>query len=176
MKGAGTVLLFPNVLKPYESSFIFPYHDSLSTISAVARVLTKVPSHIKRATELLRPIIEDRMAKLDQYGSDWPDKPVRFNRLTFHFTHRLSLDVERYGDLAYRESQSAGEGTICPRFNIADSHHQLCCSPLNRKRGFLRNDIATILTNDTDINSRVVRSRELPAPHPSTPRGSRLRR
>jgi len=58
MTGAGTVLLFPNVLKP-----------------AVARILTKVPSHIKRATELLRPTIEDRMAKLDQYGSDWPDKP-----------------------------------------------------------------------------------------------------
>ena len=93
-----------------------------------------------------------------------------FQPFDFHFTHRLSLDVERYGDLACRESQSAGGGKICPRFNIADSHDQLCCSPLNPKRAFLCNDIITILTSDTDTNSRVVRSRELPGPHSSAPR------
>jgi hypothetical protein len=62
------------------------------------------------------------------------------------------------------KAKSAGEGKICPRFNIADFRYQLCCSPLNSKRAFLRNDIVTILMNDTDIKSRVVRSRKLPVP------------
>jgi hypothetical protein len=39
--------------------------------------LTNVPKSIRLALKHLKPIIEERQGKIDEYGSDYPDKPVR---------------------------------------------------------------------------------------------------
>ncbi|KAJ4468686.1 cytochrome P450 [Lentinula edodes] len=51
--------LFPSFLKPIAGRF-----------------LTRMPSSMKRATKHLAPIIEERLAREDEYGTkDWPGKP-----------------------------------------------------------------------------------------------------
>lgn len=45
---------------------------------------------MKRATKHLEPLILERLKKEEEYGtSDWPDKPVSFDIITFH---RLELN------------------------------------------------------------------------------------
>ena len=46
-----------------------------------ARYLTGAPKSVERAIRHLRPIIEERQRKIDEYGRDYPDKPVA---KTFH--------------------------------------------------------------------------------------------
>ncbi|KAF9236826.1 cytochrome P450 [Melanogaster broomeanus] len=41
----------------------------------VARFLRKVPASVRRAMELLRPIIEERQKDLDEHSTAWADKP-----------------------------------------------------------------------------------------------------
>ncbi|GAV99331.1 cytochrome p450 [Lentinula edodes] len=51
--------LFPSFLKPI-----------------AGHLLTRMPSSMKRATKHLAPIIEERLAREDEYGTkDWPSKP-----------------------------------------------------------------------------------------------------
>ncbi|KIJ50513.1 hypothetical protein M422DRAFT_27187 [Sphaerobolus stellatus SS14] len=61
--GEGTRILpyFPEFLKPL-----------------AARYLTNAPRSIATVLKHLRPIIEERQKKLDEYGSDYPDKPLDF--------------------------------------------------------------------------------------------------
>ncbi|KAF8503961.1 cytochrome P450, partial [Gautieria morchelliformis] len=49
----------PNLLKPI-----------------VTRLLTTTPKAIRIALKHIKPIIEERMRKIEEYGSDYPDKPV----------------------------------------------------------------------------------------------------
>ncbi|RDB27706.1 Ent-kaurene oxidase [Hypsizygus marmoreus] len=42
----------------------------------VAYFLTSVPATVDRAAEHLRPIVEERQRKIDEYGKDYPDKPT----------------------------------------------------------------------------------------------------
>jgi hypothetical protein len=35
-----------------------------------------LPAQIRQEIEFIRPIFEERMAKLEEYGEDWDDKPV----------------------------------------------------------------------------------------------------
>ncbi|TFK43278.1 cytochrome P450 [Crucibulum laeve] len=58
VKGSKIINLFPKILKP-----------------VVGRFFTNVPTSINRAMRHLGPIIEDRLAKEEQYGKDWADKP-----------------------------------------------------------------------------------------------------
>ncbi|KAG6380640.1 cytochrome P450 [Boletus reticuloceps] len=44
----------------------------------VARLFTKVPQCIKRGMKLLGPTIKERQKYLDEYGSEWDDKPNDF--------------------------------------------------------------------------------------------------
>jgi hypothetical protein len=39
-------------------------------------MVSKVPSQIQQEIEFIRPIYEERFAKLEEYGEDWDDKPV----------------------------------------------------------------------------------------------------
>lgn len=39
--------------------------------------MTSVPASIDRAVEHLRPVIEERQRKIEEYGQDYPDKPVQ---------------------------------------------------------------------------------------------------
>ena len=44
--------------------------------SIVSRMLSNFPSQIRQEIEFIRPIVEERFAKMEEYGEDWDDKPV----------------------------------------------------------------------------------------------------
>ncbi|KAI0284729.1 cytochrome P450 [Russula brevipes] len=41
----------------------------------VSRMLSSLPSQIRQETEFIRPIVEERFAKMEEFGDDWDDKP-----------------------------------------------------------------------------------------------------
>jgi len=41
----------------------------------VSRMLSNLPSQIRQEIEFIRPIVEERFAKMEEYGEDWDDKP-----------------------------------------------------------------------------------------------------
>jgi len=41
----------------------------------IVRFLRKVPAGINRAIKHLEPLIKERLAQVEKYGEDWPDKP-----------------------------------------------------------------------------------------------------
>ncbi|RDB27628.1 Ent-kaurene oxidase [Hypsizygus marmoreus] len=59
MKAAGVLKLLPSLLRPMAAYF-----------------LTSVPATVDRAAEHLRPIVKERRCKIDEYGKDYPDKPI----------------------------------------------------------------------------------------------------
>ena len=44
-------------------------------ISIVARMLSNLPSQIQQEIDFIRPMVEERFAKMDEFGEEW-DKPV----------------------------------------------------------------------------------------------------
>jgi hypothetical protein len=54
--------------------------------SVVARMLSNLPSQIRQEIEFIRPIVEERFAKMEEFGEDW-DKPVCVPVLPFFFSH-----------------------------------------------------------------------------------------
>jgi hypothetical protein len=44
-------------------------------ISIVARMLSNLPSQIQQEMDFIRPMVEERFAKMEEFGDDW-DKPV----------------------------------------------------------------------------------------------------
>ena len=43
--------------------------------SIVSRMLSNLPSQIRQEIEFIRPIVEERFAKMEEYGEDWHDYP-----------------------------------------------------------------------------------------------------
>ncbi|KAF8271106.1 cytochrome P450 [Lactarius quietus] len=43
--------------------------------SVVARALSNLPSQFRQEMEFIRPMVEDRFAKMEEFGEDWDDKP-----------------------------------------------------------------------------------------------------
>ncbi|KAI0278605.1 cytochrome P450 [Russula aff. rugulosa BPL654] len=41
----------------------------------VLRMVSDLPSQIRREIEFIRPLVEERFAKMEEYGDDWDDKP-----------------------------------------------------------------------------------------------------
>jgi hypothetical protein len=39
-------------------------------------MLSNLPSQIQQEIEFIRPMVEERFAKMEEYGEDWDDKPV----------------------------------------------------------------------------------------------------
>jgi hypothetical protein len=39
-------------------------------------MISNLPSQIQREIDFIRPIVEERFAKMEEYGEDWDDKPV----------------------------------------------------------------------------------------------------
>jgi hypothetical protein len=39
-------------------------------------MLSNLPSQIQQEIDFIKPMVEERFAKLDEYGEDWNDKPV----------------------------------------------------------------------------------------------------
>jgi hypothetical protein len=59
----------------------YPCQDPYSLLtethfSIVSRMLSSLPSQIRQEIEFIRPIVEERFAKMEEYGEDWDDKPV----------------------------------------------------------------------------------------------------
>lgn len=64
-KSRMVINLFPSILHPI-----------------VLRLFPFTRNSLRRAAEHFRPIIVDRLKKAEQYGDDWPEKPVgQFNRI-----------------------------------------------------------------------------------------------
>ncbi|KAI9447172.1 cytochrome P450, partial [Lactarius psammicola] len=58
IKFATIIGMFPKPLKPI-----------------VARVLSNLPSQIRQEMELIKPMVEERFARMEEFGNDWDDKP-----------------------------------------------------------------------------------------------------
>ena len=39
-------------------------------------MLSNIPSQIQKEIEFIRPMVQERFAKMEEYGEDWDDKPV----------------------------------------------------------------------------------------------------
>lgn len=76
--GGIIINMFPHFLKPYVmvTSCSFPLPEFPRCIRIAGRLLTNVPKFIGVALKHLRPIIEERQQKIEEYGMDYPDKPV----------------------------------------------------------------------------------------------------
>lgn len=44
----------------------------------IGEIITSVPKSTRHAMKFLAPIIEERLSKIEEYGKDYPDKPVGF--------------------------------------------------------------------------------------------------
>ncbi|KAH9000278.1 cytochrome P450 [Lactarius akahatsu] len=58
MKFAMIIGMFPKPLRPI-----------------VARLLSNLPSRIRQEMEYIRPMVEERFARMEEFGDDWDDKP-----------------------------------------------------------------------------------------------------
>jgi hypothetical protein len=59
------------LLHPSSNSLVAEIHSSI-----VARILPSLPAQIQQEIEFIRPMVEERFAKMEEYGEDWVDKPV----------------------------------------------------------------------------------------------------
>ena len=39
-------------------------------------MLSNLPSQIQQEIEFIRPMVDERFEKMEEYGEDWDDKPV----------------------------------------------------------------------------------------------------
>ena len=80
MKLASILAKFPNPLRPCVLSTSVPLPISIKTelFSFVVRMITNVPSKIQQMAEFIRPLVEERLTKLEEFGETWDDAPVRW--------------------------------------------------------------------------------------------------
>ncbi|KAF5372482.1 hypothetical protein D9758_005286 [Tetrapyrgos nigripes] len=77
MIGLSILQLFPDIMKPDVHLFSCKCRPTLNPDSRlVTMLISKVPRQMRRATRLLRPVIEDRLEKDAEYGKDWPGMPT----------------------------------------------------------------------------------------------------
>ena len=69
--------------------------------SIVLRVLTNLPSQYRREIEFIRPLVEERLAKMEEYGDDWDDKPVCQVIMYLLFLSLNGQFTERYANVAH---------------------------------------------------------------------------
>jgi hypothetical protein len=85
MEFATIIRFFPKPLKRCAIIFtnirLSPSPRSEAHTSIVARTLSNLPSQIQQEIEFVRPMIEERFAKMEEFGEDW-DLPVRKAILT----------------------------------------------------------------------------------------------
>jgi hypothetical protein len=90
-------------------------------------MLSNLPSQIQQQIEFIRPMVEERFAKMEEYGDDWDDKPVCHTILS-----GISLDgrfTERYAHVADERGQGSGE--VPRRRGTAIAYSQFCRHPYN---------------------------------------------
>jgi uncharacterized membrane protein len=67
---------FPKPFKPCVVILIYiTLGLYLTHISIVARMLSNLPTQIRQEIEFIRPMVEERFAKMEAFGDEW-DKPV----------------------------------------------------------------------------------------------------
>ena len=54
-------------------------------VRVVARMVTTFPSYRRQTKQFLRPVIEDRLAKMEEFGDTWKEAPVRSSWSSFDF-------------------------------------------------------------------------------------------
>ena len=77
-------------------------------ISIVARMLSNLPSQIQQEIEFIRPMVEERFAKMDEFGDEW-DKPVCEIILLYVFLSLYRGITERHAHVAHERGQGSGE-------------------------------------------------------------------
>jgi hypothetical protein len=68
--------MFPKPLKLYVIVPIRVASFTRTHFSIVSRMLSSIPSQIRQEMEFIRPMVEERFAKMEEFGDDWDDKPV----------------------------------------------------------------------------------------------------
>jgi hypothetical protein len=58
-------------------------------------MLSNLPSQIRQEIEFIRPIVEDRFAKMEEYGEGWDDKPVCRTILSEHVISLSTWTIHR---------------------------------------------------------------------------------
>jgi len=93
IKTAMAVRWCPGPLKPYAHPLLLCTVIRLKQIiRIVSRIVTKLPFQIRRTRELIRPIVEERFAKMEVLGGKWDDGPVRhLVVLDFVFIHGMGI-------------------------------------------------------------------------------------
>jgi hypothetical protein len=64
-------------------------------------MLSNLPSQIQQEIEFIRPIVEERFAKMEEYGEDWDDKPVCRTIVSEYAISLHGRSTERYVDVAH---------------------------------------------------------------------------
>jgi hypothetical protein len=93
-------------------------------------MITSVPSKIREMAEFIRPLVEDRLAKLEEFGETWDDAPVRSLgpflpcvRVVIVVVHCLG-STGRYAYVA--DERSKGGREVSRRFGSEIAPDQLC--------------------------------------------------
>ena len=76
MKSGVIIGMFPDLLKPCIVPFYPCYLVTEIYPSIVSRIISDIPSQVRQEIEFIRPLVEERLAKMEEYGDDWDDKPV----------------------------------------------------------------------------------------------------
>jgi hypothetical protein len=92
-------------------------------------MISNLPSQIQQEIEFIRPIVQERFAKMEEYGEDWDDKPVCHIIIS---VLPFSLDgwfTERFTHVADERGQGSGE--VCRRPSTPIAHNQYCSHQFN---------------------------------------------
>ena len=79
----------------------------------VAKWFTNAPKRIAEVSEYVRPIVEDKQKKIDEYGKDYPDKEVRVDYLIDR--HIPILCYEKQTFLTWMLDEAKGDERTLPR-------------------------------------------------------------
>ena len=73
-------------------------------------MLSNLPSKIQQEIEFIRPMVEERFAKMEEYGEDWDDKPVSWTiALVYPLLRLHGRFTERFAHVAHDGGQGSGE-------------------------------------------------------------------
>ena len=71
-------------------------------------MLSNILAQIQQETDFIRPMVEERFAKMEEYGEYWDDKPVRQTILLVSLSSH-GWFTERYAHVAHERGQRIGE-------------------------------------------------------------------
>ncbi len=72
-------------------------------------MLSSVPAQIQGEIEFIRPLFEERFAKMEEYDGDWDDKPVCLSIVTLSSISMHDRLAERFAHVAHERGPESGE-------------------------------------------------------------------